>query len=700
MSAIHEIAVSTALNTGDTERCANRLPGIEEITFEDVGAERTPRDKAALLLSVGAEIEHALMVQYLYAAYSVRQDQGNHELRGKARGLAQRMVQIAREEMGHLITVQNLLLMIGAPVHFARQHSPFASLFYPFRFKLEPLSSGALAKYVTAESPVVRPPDMDDDTWAQLCAIARQAQAANDGRPVRHVGQLYERLIALFSDPDEGLQDADFGLQSDARQARYQHWGFNPGSTPRDNARRVQVDSFEATSVAEQRGLAVESLRRLSEQGEGFGAGVDSHFERFLALYNEFEALTAGGVDLVWPVATNPSVVSVPAPKDWETCSLAEAAPLAFSAAGYISAPRTRGWANLFNMRYRLLIACLAHFLDTEDGLYVETPGRTLGDPTARGLLLIWAFDEMRRVKKIAEKLTQLPLADPDDGRRAGAPFQLPYTLSLAQREPDRWRSQLDIVRSALNLVTGLRKSDTGPDRTDPFLEHLQQADVSRERILMALAAGRPIPAAELPTEFSKVVHILEQAVRGFAINVHGNFWSGQTREQFVNRHIFNHPLFQRDSGDECRIGASNSYLLRILRGRMPAYRPPIDAVRHRFIGEWVDRQAPDNVPKDRPGIESEPAPSPEPIVAPLETVAAVPAELSYAAHIRPMFRDFDRTFLKRLDDVDVDDAASVRGHADSLLDRLQRGEIPYDANWSHKHVERFRHWLAGGAVD
>ncbi|NEO02186.1 MAG: hypothetical protein F6K50_44540, partial [Moorea sp. SIO3I7] len=37
--------------------------------------ERNPRDEAALLLTVAAEVEHALMVQYLYAAYSVRDDQ-------------------------------------------------------------------------------------------------------------------------------------------------------------------------------------------------------------------------------------------------------------------------------------------------------------------------------------------------------------------------------------------------------------------------------------------------------------------------------------------------------------------------------------------------------------------------------------------------------------------------------------------------
>ncbi len=88
---------------------------------------RKPRDEAALLLTVVAEVEHALMVQYLYAAYSVRYDLENHAHQGAARSLHLRLLQIAREEMGHLITVQNLLLLVGAPLNLRREDSPSAS---------------------------------------------------------------------------------------------------------------------------------------------------------------------------------------------------------------------------------------------------------------------------------------------------------------------------------------------------------------------------------------------------------------------------------------------------------------------------------------------------------------------------------------------------------------------------------------------
>jgi len=50
------------------------------------------------------------------------------------------ILDIAREEMGHLITVQNLLRVIGGPLTFEREDYPFRSELYPYPFQLEPLS--------------------------------------------------------------------------------------------------------------------------------------------------------------------------------------------------------------------------------------------------------------------------------------------------------------------------------------------------------------------------------------------------------------------------------------------------------------------------------------------------------------------------------------------------------------------------------
>ena len=74
-------------------------------------------DKAEILLESAAEIEHALMVQDLYAAYSLK---SNDEVIDPAQQAALDdlawpavLFGIAREEMGHLLAVPELLLLLG-----------------------------------------------------------------------------------------------------------------------------------------------------------------------------------------------------------------------------------------------------------------------------------------------------------------------------------------------------------------------------------------------------------------------------------------------------------------------------------------------------------------------------------------------------------------------------------------------------------
>jgi rubrerythrin len=78
-----------------------------------------PRDEVVFLLTAAAEIEHALMVQYLYAAYSVRVPVGGSN-ENQLRAVQSLLTQIAREEMGHLATVQNLLHLVGGPLNLNR----------------------------------------------------------------------------------------------------------------------------------------------------------------------------------------------------------------------------------------------------------------------------------------------------------------------------------------------------------------------------------------------------------------------------------------------------------------------------------------------------------------------------------------------------------------------------------------------------
>lgn len=580
----------------------------------NLGPNRDPRDEAALLLTVGAEIEHALMVQYLYAAYSVRADQHLHRVRGQVQGIADQLIQIAREEMGHLMTVQNILHLIGAPPHFDRQGSPFESLIYPFNFRLEPLSLDSLAKYVIAESPVdeteLREAEIRVNkefseamkTQEDLGEIAARARRANDGENIRHVGPVYARLIELFNDPENGVRDEDFETGSLGLQASEQDWGYNLGSSS-DPSRRVQVDTFVSKRPDRLRRMALDALNHIALQGEGTGDKIDSHFERFLSIYRRFSRLEDEKVQFVWPVATNPNVIAS------STDAHTPAPVKGGEVSNKISSSRTEAWAQLFNFRYRMLLTCLMHFLRTSGPRYV-TNGPEKGDLTPRGYLLLWSFDEMRRIKKISSKLVQLPMSDPENGVNAGPPFQLPYTIALPDLERSRWRVLQGVARSSLGLLEEKLLS-TPEDRDDPFLLDLQASDRQRLDVLDALADDRPIPDDAQPENFQKVVHILEQSVRGFEIGVHGNIWTEKTRDEFVDQLIFNRPLIGRSQSDDCKLSSADSQLVSKIDPNkpglpMPRYRPPIDDSRRQYISEWINNQAPDNDPPGQIGIFSE----------------------------------------------------------------------------------------------
>src|SRR5207247_2201535 len=148
-------------------------------------------------------------------------------------------------------------------------------------------------------------------------------------------------------------------------------------------------------------------------------------------------------------------------------------------------------------------------------------------DYTLRGFLNKWTFDEMRKLSQLASKLATLPRLEerPDQPDRAGLPFELPYSLALPDREADRWRHHLDVIEASIALLEEIQEVEdkAEPNASDPFLQDLILSDKESEKIMQAAASGRELPAQ--PAHFQRVVRILENAVRGFRIGAHHNFW-------------------------------------------------------------------------------------------------------------------------------------------------------------------------------
>jgi hypothetical protein len=449
----------------------------------DLPPEFTWHDYAVFLLHIGAEIEHALMVQYLYAAWSLGGPQvpANETDRRLVQSWQTTILGIAKEEMGHLITVQNLLRLIGGPFNFEREDYPFRSEFYPFNFTLQRLTLDSLAKYVVAESP----PDWDDKEARE---IKERAKAANQGTDVTPVGKLYGLLIELFetTEPVPYLKERDFQVRSLPFQASWDEWGRGYRAGARGSTEEAPRSPDLLILPAASRDQAVAALQAVAEQGEALASAEDtegSHFVRFLRIYREMKKVT-------WepsrPVALNPKTEPASAPE-------ATAESGAYDddmRCDVITDLEALGWAHLFNVRYRLLLVDLMHALD------VTGPTLQGEDLTPRGSLVNWTFGEMYNLRAIAGILVQRPLKKGGDPRRhaAGPPFAMPYTLSLPNAEGDRWRVHRDLVEASGDEIDTLRR--IGTIHTD-YLRALADADaraLQQIELLIAAPAGGRTP--------------------------------------------------------------------------------------------------------------------------------------------------------------------------------------------------------------
>lgn len=262
----------------------------------------SPEEELIDLLRNAAEIEHGLMIQYLYSTYSLR----NLLIAGVLK-------QIAIEEMGHFITVQNLLIACSQSPYLGHSDWNDPSLFQPFPFRLEPASSGTLAKYTIAEMP--DPRDVQSDIQADLPQIMAEADASAKSPVEAHrVGLLYAKIYWLLRASDEALPDPSkepwlgFPVEEFASKpelaGRHIQAGFIVDATDQSALPEHWQSNHESVIVepiASQTD-ALQSIAKISAQGEGFGETPQAHFERFVEAWR----LSKQSPDLAIKAPTNP----------------------------------------------------------------------------------------------------------------------------------------------------------------------------------------------------------------------------------------------------------------------------------------------------------------------------------------------------------------------------------------------------------
>ena len=70
---------------------------------------------------------------------------------------------------------------------------------------------------------------------------------------------------------------------------------------------------------------------------------------------------------------------------------------------------------------------------------------------------------------------------------------------------------------------------------------------------------------------------------------------------------------------------------------------------------------------------------------------------ISFAAHIRPLFRDSPDVDSMKDYGIDLSSYDDVKKHATAIYGTLEGGSMPCDGAWPAKQVELFKQWMQQG---
>jgi Ferritin-like len=412
------------------------------------------RDEFIFLLHAAAEIEHALLVQYLYAAYSLAEQSDDPTQQALLDNWFHSIHDIARQEMGHLATVQNLLWAVGGPLNFDREDFPFRSTLYPFHFSLERITRDSLAKYVIAEMPPLT--SIPAELRPLVMHIMRRAQLSNLGDPINRVGSLYAKLGLLA----KKLKRSDFCFDTAARwQARSSDFGFVGPDDP-------DVLSKAFIAPVSSRADVIRAIELVAEQGEGGHELNDqSHFLRLIEIFEKFPESDAwpGTWVASRPVPTNPIIAKF------------KTAP-----SNAITSKSSAQLALLANLRYRITLSLFLLYFHIDFAKSESIKVKVAG----------WLKEEMRQalgfLAVILPSMTRQkpPLVIGSEETVAAAPFELPYTLSFPSRPSDRWRLQASLIRASRKLCKKILQLPELPERARQTVEQILVSDDDRMTLI------------------------------------------------------------------------------------------------------------------------------------------------------------------------------------------------------------------------
>ena len=350
------------------------------------------REALIYILCQAAELEHGIMAQYLFAAFSLKQSEAEGLTDAEAAAVQRwrkQIMHIAAQEMLHLALVQNLLAAVGAAPHLTRPNFPQPASHYPagVHLLLLPFGDQALRHFMFLE----RPEGMALHDAEGLAAVNRAAPLVQAGDIVPRgqdfatVGHLYRSIEAGIAHLADKYGEDRLFVGPPRAQATAKHFGW--------------PELVAVTDAAS----AQRAIDEILEQGEGLrGAWQNAHFGQFVAILDEFEQLREANRAFG---PARPVIAANVRPSERDPDCL------------LVTDPTAKRVMDLFNVCYEILLLALQRFFAHTE----ETDAQLAVLADAAVTLMIAA------VKPLGDLITTLPAGPEYPGRTVGPSFELFY---------------------------------------------------------------------------------------------------------------------------------------------------------------------------------------------------------------------------------------------------------------------------------
>lgn len=364
-----------------------------DAVVEDVAGQAVvvgSREQLLHLLAEASEIEHTLMCSYLYAAFSLKRagEDGVSAKQGEAlERWRKAIMDVAIEEMGHLVIVANLTVAVGGRPHFGRPNFPVAPGYFPsgVAVRLAGFNAETLKHFIFLERPQgVRGEDSEAFTQDEYDREQAYVGLMPSAQDYATIGHLYEAIRANLRVLDKELGTNGLFLGAAGEQAG-----------------RAVID-LEGIEPITDLAAAHRAVDIIVEQGEGSSEDREvSHYRSFLTIQQELEAACDADPDFApaWPVADSPVLRQPPEPEGKV----------------YVDHPEASVLLDFACATYGLLLRCL-----------VQCFGRKGADAEqAQKSLMSAAIELMHVLGEASTALARLPASSGNGDVNAGMTFTM-----------------------------------------------------------------------------------------------------------------------------------------------------------------------------------------------------------------------------------------------------------------------------------